>query len=96
MEKLLKTWLDDGTITQAQYDAAIAVNPANPKAWDDLNARHAAEVETLTRERDAAIAREKSKDAIISSFATAGNPHASVDADPVADVVKYINKKRGF
>lgn len=92
----LKQWLDDGKITKEEYDAAIAAQPANPAAWDALQADHAAEVAKITKERDDAIAREKAKDKIITSFVTKGNPSAAPDADPIAEVVGYINKKRGF
>lgn len=92
----LAKWLADGKITQEEYDAAIATQPTNPEAWDALQANHNAEVAKITKERDDAIAREKAKDKIITSFVTKGNPNAAPDADPIAAVVGYINKKRGF
>ena len=94
--KYLKTWLADGKITQEEYDAAIAAQPANPAAWDALQTEHEAEIAKITKERDDALAREKVKDKIITSFVTKGNPAAAPDADPIAEVVGYINKKRGF
>lgn len=92
----LKSLLDAGKISQAEYDAVIGEMPDNPAAWDKLNEAHAATVATLTAERDAAIAREAAKDKIIVSFTTRGNPNAAPDADPISETVAYINKKRGI
>ena len=96
MEKYLKSLLDAGKITQEEYDEGITKIPENPAAWKALSTRYKNEVAKANAERDAALAREAEKDAIISSFATAGNPNYNADADPMASVVEYINKKRGI
>lgn len=95
MKNTLKSWLDAGKITQEEYDAALAALPESPAAWKALATRYKNDVQRANDERDAALAREREKDSIIASFATAGNPNYNADVDPFNAVVEYINKKRG-
>ena len=96
MNEELKKLLAAGRITQEEYDAVMGATPEAPEAWTAREAAHAAEIERITRERDAAIAREAAKDKIIVTFSTKSNPNADPDGDPTKEVVDYINKKRGI
>lgn len=92
MKEILDKWLEDGKITQEEYDAAIAQDPSNADAWSAVN-RQLAEARAA---RDAAEAREKEKDEIIASFATTPIDNNGANVDPLAAVVKYVNEKRGI
>lgn len=96
MNAELKKLLDAGRITQAEFDAVVSASPAAPEAWTAREEAHAAEVQRITAERDAAIAREAAKDKIIVSFSTKTNPNAKPDGDAMTEAVDYINKKRGL
>ena len=92
MEKILKSWLESGKITQEEYDAAMAATPNTPDAWRVTREMYERRVADAERARDAALAREKEKDDVIASFAdSTGAPPTTETAESAA--VKYALDK---
>ena len=96
MQKYLDKLHADGVLNDEQYSEALKHRPHNPEAWTARETAHAEEVARITKERDAALAREAAKDKIIVTFSTQSNPNSDPDGDPMNEVVEYINKKRGI
>ena len=94
MKNIINRLRDEGKITQEECEELTNAMPESPAAWKALSTRYKNDLQRANAERDAALAREREKDAIIASFTTTGNPNYNADVNPFDAVVEYINKRR--